>query len=64
MPSKDVLADALEAAVEAHLARLFEILLRDTDEQSLKRFQNGLKKLAQAEHDVGNLIENMNDADG
>ena len=52
------LDEALNQAVVAHFTHLFMVLVADVTnpEQALERFKNGLRHLAETEHNVAELI--------
>lgn len=55
MSSRD-LEDVLDEAVRQHFCRLFEILMRDPSDQGIERFRTGLRRLAEMEEAVTEII--------
>lgn len=55
----ELLAQALDAAIAKHFSTLFEVLLVDPSPNGLQRFQAGLKRLAETENAVREVIRKL-----
>jgi hypothetical protein len=55
----DVIRDGLNAAVERHLAHLFDVYFQGTDDGRLQRFMTGLDRTFDSYHAIAKELENF-----
>jgi hypothetical protein len=57
MNIQPLLEEALEHAVREHFCKLFNVLMTDASEQSTERFRAGIRRLAETEKLVSDMIK-------
>jgi len=56
MNIRPMLDEALEEAVKAHFCKLFSVLVTDPNAESYERFRVGVRRLADVEHHVRDML--------